>query len=103
MLNEQDEKNVRRKLEFFLNKIVSVRYPEINHIIVEIESYPFKTFEYSIYVNPNFEGLKKIKDEPDYQDKLFKYIRAGSDAGIRMFNYDSHFSYYFKKIDWFWD
>jgi hypothetical protein len=104
MLNEQDEKNLRRKLEMFLNKLISTRYPEVNHIVVVLEKFSFSSiFEYEIYVNPSFDGIEKLNTDPGFKQKLFTYLRGGAEVGVKMFNKNPHLIYHLKKIDWFWD
>lgn len=103
MLHELENENLEKELNRFLDKIVPVKYPEVNHIIVQGELWRAPgNFYYTININPTFAGSKRLQDDPKFENELFGYIFKTSDFALKMFK-QRNTGHYTTEVRWFWD
>ena len=110
MSKEHQLDNIEEQLEKFLNKMIPVKYPEVNTIIVgskpfwSNEYFTEKTgnFVYDINVNPTFDGVKKLNKNPEFEHELLEYIKTIAQFGTKMFN-TTNTKHYVNDVKLFWD
>jgi hypothetical protein len=109
MSKERIFDNIEKQLEKFLNKMIPIKYPEVNTIVVV--SKPFysneyfldkSNFSYNINVNLTFDGVKRLEKNPDFEDELLKYIENIAEFGTKMFN-TTNTKHYVNEVKLFWD
>jgi hypothetical protein len=102
MSKERQLDNVEKQLEKFLNKMIPLKYPEVNTIIVIGKFWSTGNFVYNINVNPTFDGVKKLEKNPEFEHELLEYIKTIAQFGTKMFN-TTNTKHYVNDVKLFWD
>jgi hypothetical protein len=102
LIYNMENNNLDAKLNSFLNKMIPIKYPEVNHIVVRGKKNSDGNFEYNISVNPTFDGIYKLKNNPKFPKELFEYIYDTSDFAFKMFK-SNNVGHYINNVTWFWD
>lgn len=103
MSKEHQLDNVEEQLEKFLNRMIPIKYPEVNSIIVIGKKFwSDGNFRYDINVNPTFDGVKKLNKNPEFEHELLEYIKTIAQFGTKMFN-TTNTKHYVKDVKFFWD
>lgn len=93
---------ISKQLSKFLNKIVKRKYPEINELLVRGGDIGNGNFDYTIMVNPTWEGVSRLNSDETFEEELFKYIEKTTKSVIDMLILPNK-GHYFNKVDWFWE
>jgi hypothetical protein len=103
MSKEHQLDNIEEQLEKFLNKMIPIKYPEVNTIIVIGKKFwSDGNFRYDINVNPTFDGVKKLNKNPEFEHELLEYIKTIAQFGTKMFN-TTNTKHYVNDVKLFWD
>lgn len=93
---------ISKELSKYLNKIVKNKYPEINVLLVRGRDIGNGNFDYTIMINPTWEGADRLNSDENFEDELFNYIETTTKDVINMFVFPNK-GHYFNKVDWFWE
>lgn len=103
MSKEHQLDNVEEQLEKFLNRMIPIKYPEVNTIIVIGNKFWSEgNFRYDINVNPTFDGVKRLNKNPEFEHELLEYIKTIAQFGTKMFN-TTNTKHYVNDVKFFWD
>ena len=101
-MSQYEQYNLEKKLTSFIQKVMKKMNPEINNIIVTSKELKYGRFSYSIWINPTFDGARKMYNDPEFEKKLLDDVKYMSEMGISMYRTDN-IGHYIETIDWFWD
>ena len=79
---------ISKQLSKFLNKIVKRKYPEINELLVRGRDIGNGNFDYTIMVNPTWEGVSRLNSDETFEEELFKYIEKTTKSVVNAHNLD---------------
>jgi hypothetical protein len=93
---------ISKQLSKFLNRIVKLKYPEINELLVRGRDIGNDNFDYTIWIHPTWEGADRLNSDENFEEELFKYIENTTKSVIDMLMLPNR-GHYFNKVDWFWE
>ena len=101
-MSQYEQYNLEKQLTSFLKKVMEKKNPDVNNIIVTSKELTYGRFSYSIWINPSFDGARKMNKDPEFEKRLLNDAKYLTQMAISMFKKDN-IGHYIETIDWFWD